>query len=193
MHTKRKQNTSARSATLLNIPFIILLFALGFGVGYQANKPVDRVKIEDQHIIACFSPQGGCERHIVEALEKALHRVDIMAYSFTSSTIAHAVIRAKNRGVKVRLICDLSQMRHKRAKVSTLQQQGVKVRIARHAGLMHNKVIIIDLKTVITGSYNFTVSAERYNAENILLVYNKQIVQRYFHTFEKIWNEASLV
>jgi len=58
---------------------------------------------------------------------------------------------------------------------------------------MHNKYAVIDGKTVITGSFNWTVSAEKRNDENLLVIKRlPALVEAYEKNFEKLWNLAGL-
>ena len=55
---------------------------------------------------------------------------------------------------------------------------------SRHA-ISHNKIIIIDKETVITGSFNFTKAAEEKNAENLLIIRNKKLAEAYIDNWNK--------
>jgi phosphatidylserine/phosphatidylglycerophosphate/cardiolipin synthase-like enzyme len=103
-----------------------------------------------------FSPTGGCTQAIVEQLNEAKKSVLVQAYSFTSAPIAKAVVDAHKRGVKVRVILDRSQRSERYSSATFLQNNGLAPLIdAKHA-IAHNKVMVIDGETVITGSFNFT-------------------------------------
>jgi phosphatidylserine/phosphatidylglycerophosphate/cardiolipin synthase-like enzyme len=54
--------------------------------------------------------------------------------------------------------------------------------------LMHHKVMIIDQQIVITGSYNFSNNAERYNDENTLIIHNQGIAAEYMAEFQQIYD-----
>jgi phosphatidylserine/phosphatidylglycerophosphate/cardiolipin synthase-like enzyme len=132
-----------------------------------------------------FSPQGGCTDAIVKELNKAKSTVLVQAYTFTSAPIAKALLNAHKRGVKVEVILDKSQRTQKYSSATFLYNVGIPVKIdARHA-IAHNKVMIIDEETVITGSFNFTKAAEMNNAENLLVIYDKKLAERYI----KNWQE----
>ena len=57
---------------------------------------------------------------------------------------------------------------------------------------MHNKFAIIDEAVIITGSFNWTLSASTKNQENILILENKQVVNSYLSEFNKLWNNFKL-
>jgi phosphatidylserine/phosphatidylglycerophosphate/cardiolipin synthase-like enzyme len=123
-----------------------------------------------QDLKAYFSPGGGCTQAVVDALNAAKKTVLVQAYSFTSTPIAQALVEAKKRGVDVRVILDKSQRTERYSGATFLANEGVPVSIDAAHRIAHNKVMIIDDGEVITGSFNFTKSAEEGNAENVLLI-----------------------
>ena len=119
---------------------------------------------------AFFSPNGGCTDAVVSALGEARKSVLVQAYSFTSAPIARALVDAHRRGVEVQVILDKSQRTERYTGATFLANEGVPVFIDADHKIAHNKVMIIDGQTVITGSFNFTKAAESGNAENVLLI-----------------------
>ena len=107
-----------------------------------------------------FSPEGGATRAVVDALSLATNSVFVQAYSFTSAPIAEALVQARRRGVRVAVLLDGSQRTEKYSEADFLTHQQIPTWIdARHA-IAHNKIILIDRRVVITGSFNFTRSAD---------------------------------
>jgi phosphatidylserine/phosphatidylglycerophosphate/cardiolipin synthase-like enzyme len=132
-----------------------------------------------------FSPHGGCANAIIGELNKAKSIVLVQAYSFTSAPIAKALLNAHKRGVKVEVILDKSQSKQKYSSATFLHNVGIPVKIdARHA-IAHNKVMVIDGETVITGSFNFTKAAEENNAENLLIIHDKKLAERYTRNWQE--------
>jgi phosphatidylserine/phosphatidylglycerophosphate/cardiolipin synthase-like enzyme len=131
-----------------------------------------------------FSPGGGAADAIVKELNNAKVSVLIQAYSLTSTTIAKALLETHKRGVRVDVILDKSQRTEKYSSPTFLFNAGIRVLIDSKHGKAHDKIIIIDEETVITGSYNFTNAAEKDNAENLLVVRDKNLAKRYI----KNWN-----
>jgi phosphatidylserine/phosphatidylglycerophosphate/cardiolipin synthase-like enzyme len=123
-----------------------------------------------QDLHAFFSPNGGCTDAVVSAIDQARKNVLVQAYSFTSAPIAQALVNAKRRGVDVQVILDKSQRSERYSGATYLANEGIPVSIDSDHRIAHNKVMIIDGQTVITGSFNFTKSAESGNAENVLLI-----------------------
>lgn len=132
-----------------------------------------------------FSPRGGCTEAIVAELNRATNTVHVQAYSFTSEPIARALLDAHKRGVKVQVILDKAQRTDKYSEADFLAHAGIRTLIdAKHA-IAHNKVMILDGATVITGSFNFTSAAESRNAENLLVIHDPNLARQYLTNFER--------
>ena len=116
-----------------------------------------------------FSPSGGCTEAVVREIDAANATVIIQAYSFTSAPIAKALVAAHKRGVDVRVILDKSQRTEKYSSADFVAHAGIPTWIDAQHAIAHNKVIVIDGETVLTGSFNFTKAAEEHNAENLLV------------------------
>jgi phosphatidylserine/phosphatidylglycerophosphate/cardiolipin synthase-like enzyme len=131
-----------------------------------------------------FSPKGGCTDAVVHELKKARHEILVQAYSFTSKPIAEALVEAKTRGVSVTIILDRSNEHETFTDLHLFEEQGLAPLIDAHHAIAHNKVMIIDQKTLITGSFNFTHQAELENAENMLVIKGEpELVQLYRQNF----------
>lgn len=116
---------------------------------------------------------------------KKLLTANTVSYGMTSPTIADALIKAHERGVKVRILLDKSNLKDKWSKRSVLVDSGVDVGIDKVSGIAHNKVMIIDEETVITGSYNFTRAAENRNTENVIIINDKLVANEYLQNWLK--------
>ncbi len=126
-----------------------------------------------------FSPHGGCTEAVVRELDAAKQTVFVQAYSFTSREIAAALDSAKNRGVVVHVILDKSNIKENTNADANIAQHGISVLVDAKHSIAHNKVMIIDSQVVITGSFNFTEQAEHSNAENLLVIHDSALAERY--------------
>lgn len=126
-----------------------------------------------------FSPNGGAQDAIVREIGKARSSIPIQAYSFTSAPIAKALIEAKKRGVIIAAILDKSQRTERYTGATFLKNEGIPVMIDAAHAIAHNKVMVIDSGVVITGSFNFTKSAEERNAENLLVIRSPELAKIY--------------
>ena len=132
-----------------------------------------------------FSPDGGCTEAVVMELGKAKSNVLVQAYSFTSAPIARALADAEKRGVKIQVILDKSQRREKYTEADFLLHAGVPTWIDAKHVIAHNKIIVIDSRTVLTGSFNFTKAAEVNNAENLLVIDDAALAKKYADNWQK--------
>jgi phosphatidylserine/phosphatidylglycerophosphate/cardiolipin synthase-like enzyme len=132
-----------------------------------------------------FSPNGGATEAIINEIAGARAEILVQAYSFTSTPIAQALIDAHKRGVKVEAILDKSHRNEKYTSATFLANMRVPTFIDDKHAIAHNKVMIIDRTTVITGSFNFTKAAEENNAENLLIIKSKELSSLYIDNWMK--------
>ena len=163
---------------MLSALIVGAVLAAGAGAPMAVDHPVPQVAVY-------FSPHGGCTDAIVRELDAAKESVLVQAYEFTSAPIAKALMEAHKRGVKVQVILDKSQRTEKYSSATFFQNVGIPTFIDDIHGLAHNKVMVIDGRMVITGSFNFTKAAEESNAENLLVVHDADLAAKY----AKNWQE----
>lgn len=140
-----------------------------------------------------FSPSGAALHNVLDAIQSAKTHIDLAAYSFTSKEVAQALVQAAHRGVQVRVVADKKDNQgSKYSAVTTMQQNQIPVRLDGHYAIMHNKFMVIDGATTETGSFNYTSSADKRNAENALVIWNEpQLAGVYEQEFERLWQESS--
>jgi phosphatidylserine/phosphatidylglycerophosphate/cardiolipin synthase-like enzyme len=111
-------------------------------------------------------------------------------FTFTLQQLADALIDAKNRGVDVRVVLERSQEANEGVR-NRLLEAGVEVRMDNNEALMHDKIAVVDSGVVLTGSFNWTESANNSNNENLLVISDPILAQSYESQFQAIWNESS--
>jgi phosphatidylserine/phosphatidylglycerophosphate/cardiolipin synthase-like enzyme len=116
------------------------------------------------------SPNGGCTEAVVREIRLARREVLVQAFSFTSRAITQALVEAKTRGVHVEILLDPTNEQEGYSELGRFLESGLAVFIDAQHALAHNKVMILDRRTIITGSFNFTRQAEIENAENLLVI-----------------------
>ena len=127
-----------------------------------------------------FSPGGGATDAIVRAVQAAQTSVLVQAYSFTSVPIAQALVNSHRRGVKVDVILDRSKVvEEKHSQVDLLVSAGLTPQLDGSHGVAHNKLLVIDGQVVVTGSFNFTKHSEQDNAENLLVIRDRPLAEKY--------------
>ena len=134
-----------------------------------------------------FTPPAGGASGLIKHIDASKKTIRVMAYGFTALPLSDALIRANRRGVKVELIQDEKSSQNNRDAVNQLIDAGVDVRSDGKHAIQHNKVMLIDDDIVITGSYNFTNSAEKRNAENIIILKSDYAAMRYADNWAAHW------
>jgi len=141
-----------------------------------------------------FSPHGGCTALVVKVIDSAQHSIRVLAYSFTSAPIAKALVDAHKRGVDVQVVVDKSQKSARYTSATFIANAGIPVRIDFKHAIAHNKVIIVDSKTVEQGSFNYTRAAENSNAENVLVNWdNPRLAEVYLRDWRRHWDHSEPV
>jgi phosphatidylserine/phosphatidylglycerophosphate/cardiolipin synthase-like enzyme len=156
----------------------ILLFAAMPAVAEQAPPQV------------CFTPGGKCTDLVVSEIADARHSILVQAYSFTSVPILSALKAAHARGVNVEVIVDKSSARQSKSgsrysAATYLTNAGIPVWVDTKVAIAHNKVMVIDVTMVITGSFNFTAAAQKSNAENLLVLDDPALAAKYTANWER--------
>jgi len=145
---------------------------------------------------ALFTPWDDAEGAIVRALGEAKKTIHVQAYLLTSRSIARALQDAQARGVAVEILADREMVnKGESSLIPRLAAEGIPVWLETRYAVAHNKVLLIDAATahgfVITGSYNFTWSAQARNAENLLILRdNPALVRRYLDNWQRHRDEA---
>jgi len=137
-----------------------------------------------------FSPNGGCQRAIITELNKAHESIDVAMYAFTSREIARALVEAKQRKVKIKISLDIAQIKDPYSKCKFLVSKGLDVKFHMGPGLLHDKFAVIDDHEVLTGSFNWTATAERKNFENLLIIKDEEIARKYTKHFRHLWSRS---
>ena len=137
-----------------------------------------------------FSPNGGSQEAVITEINKARKSIDIAMYSFTSREIAQALILAKQRQVNVRIVLDSAQLKDHFSKSRFLSSKGINVKFHMGPGLMHDKFALIDARVLLTGSFNWTSSADKKNTENLLVITDKGLAQKYAKQFKHLWSQS---
>jgi phosphatidylserine/phosphatidylglycerophosphate/cardiolipin synthase-like enzyme len=148
-----------RSTLALSVGLLIFLSRVALANDFTSAR-----------VAVYFSPNGGATDAVVREVHAATQQILVQAYSFTSVPIAKALMDAHKRGVKVLAVLDKSNETQKYSAATFLVNVGIQTLIDDQHPIAHNKVMVIDSATIITGSFNFTKAAEEKNAENLLVI-----------------------
>jgi phosphatidylserine/phosphatidylglycerophosphate/cardiolipin synthase-like enzyme len=180
-------------------PFTILLVGLGIGfmLGWLASSYSD-TDTEHQLVLTSqssgapsapitvyFSPSPEPEKAIIQRLQSAQQSVHVALYQLTDPEIAQALQETFHRALEIQILLDDDPSRG--SKGCLLLGAGIPVKEFADSGIMHHKFAVIDGALVITGSYNWTTSAQTRNEENLLVIESAELAQAFLGEFQRLW------
>ena len=178
--------TSDRLAADFTNEFEEMFVKKRFGARSPKNTIYPQFRVGDVLIECYFAPEDGVQREILSEIADAETTIDFMAFSFTSKEIAKAMVARMADNVTVRGLFEMRDAGSKYSRDDYLAEHGAEVHLDKNKYAMHHKVVILDGDTVITGSYNFSNSAEKKNDENVLIIHCPEIAYKYIREFERL-------
>lgn len=158
------------------------LWNKSFGKGSNVKFPI--IYFNDNRIENYFCPEDECAEHVIDLINKAEKSIYFMTFSFTNEDIADAILF---KDVDIKGVFEARQV-SKYSQFQRLKDFGLNVKKDNNSYNMHHKVFIIDEKIVITGSFNPTKAGDNRNDENVLIIYDRDIAEKYLSEFEYLWN-----
>lgn len=135
-----------------------------------------------------FSPGFDCLEAIIEELTKAKEDIKICVFTISDNRIEDVLKKKQSEGINIRIITDNDKRFDLGSDIVALAKIGIPVKVDLTKAHMHHKFAVIDNKVTITGSYNWTRSAQEYNYENIIITENKEATDVFIAEFEKLWS-----
>ncbi len=162
-----------------------------FGEDVIPQTPNQRINIDGTRLEIYFSPDDGVAARILEILTEAEKSISFMAFSFTSDEFGQVIRSRAENGLDVAGIMEAEQVKSNvGTEYDPFKQAGLNVFVDGNEGQMHHKTIIVDESIVITGSYNFSRSAEIRNDENVIIFHNEQIADFFLQEFQRMYQQA---
>jgi phosphatidylserine/phosphatidylglycerophosphate/cardiolipin synthase-like enzyme len=162
-----------------------------FGSDTLATTPYPSLTIDGTQVEIYFSPDDGVAAKLLNLIQGAKESIYFLAYTFTANDLGTAILQRASNGLTVAGVMDDGQINSNLGtEYDSFMQAGLDVRRDGNGGLMHHKVIIIDHSIVITGSYNFSASAETSNDENVVIIHSAEAAGRYMTEFQRIYDQA---
>ena len=161
----------------LSIGYLGILLLLQVGLIAQPNSKVSS-SLDDNPI-----------KRTIELIHNSQNQIQAVVYKFEVQAMLNALIKAYDRGVKIQIIVDAKEAKKNKSLVKSAKEKGMKIRKWRH-GKQHAKFTIIDEKTVISGSFNWTKTAKKENLELIVLHHDKATVDSFVILFTDLWKKA---
>lgn len=161
-----------------------------FGPTSPANTANPQLQIGDSLVETCFSPEDNCMELVIANVNEAQQSIRFMAFSFTHDELGQAVRAKAQAGVTVQGVFETRGSETQYSEFGSMKQAGLDVMQDGNPYTLHHKVFILDDKTVVTGSLNFSENAANSNDENILIIHNADIASQYLAEFERVYQQA---
>ena len=152
-------------------------------------NPHKHYSLSNTNVELMFSPYDNTAKRIIDIINNANNYIYIPAFLITHHDISNALVKAKQRGVEIKIILDATSINTRNTKYDFLRKNGVQVKTEIFAGKMHSKTMIIDDKYIIAGSMNFSNSGVNKNDENCLIIENSKLAKEYKKFFIYLWNK----
>ncbi len=146
-------------------------------------------KVEVQQESVYFSPGEECLQAILSNIRQARNKIRICLFTISDDRIAEELISKKRQGVSIKIITDNDKMFDRGSDIEKLHRAGIPIRVDETDNHMHHKFALFDSDITLTGSYNWTRSAERYNHENILITDSNKVLRQFNKEFDSLWDE----
>ena len=136
---------------------------------------------------AYFSPGEACRNVIISQIKSATSHLQICVFTISDDYITDAIIGSHKRGTQIKIITDNDKSLDEGSDIEQIAKLGITVKMDRTTDHMHHKFMLVDGKALITGSYNWTRSAAKFNHENILLTREVGVVKSFLKEFDQLW------
>ncbi len=160
------------------------LWTKNFGKGNKVGNAM--IIHNNKQIENYFCPEDSCKEHLISKILDAKKCIYFMVFTFTDQDVADAILFSNVTDIKG--VMDNMQAGGKYSQFERLKGFGIDVKKdSNKAGFLHHKVFIIDNETVVTGSYNPTSAGDTKNDENMLIIHDKRIAEKFLEEFEKLY------
>lgn len=150
---------------------------------------IPKIMLGNVSIENYFCPEDFCAERVKDELKKAEKSIHFMTFSFTHQGIANMLLMKNLENVSIQGVMEAKQV-SKYSKFEQLLYNEINVLKDGNKYNLHHKVFIIDGKCVVTGSFNPTAGGDKSNDENVLIICDEELAQRFEDEFEIVWDEA---
>ena len=177
--------TGGGSQTDTPAPPMVEEIPVHVGYGYQGS--FYEIYFTDPANPAANQESGGIEQALIASIDSARLSLDVAIYSLSLREVANALLRARDRGVAVRVVMESDN--RERSVPQALIEGGIPILGDRREGLMHDKFIVIDRSEVWTGSLNYTVSGAYEDNNNLVHIRSVKVAENYTTEFEEMYTD----
>jgi len=163
--------------------FLALSYATGLAVGYFSQ--------EADYTDIYFCPESDCSEKVISLIDSARRSIDIAVLIFSHGNISDALIRARERGVDVRVLFDASWAKGPLSVDEILARAGVGVRYDSNPAEMHNKILVVDDRIVATGSFDYALTSAIANNETLIVMRSPREARSFREKVDSLWEAGS--
>jgi len=156
----------------------------------SANESLITKSVEKS--AAYFSPGESCRQAIINQINQTERLLKICVFTISDDQISDSILNAHRRGVDIRILTDNDKAFDLGSDINKFFKEGLVVKIDNTANHMHHKFMVSDDHVLLTGSYNWTNSAARYNQENVIVTTEAALIKSFLNEFEKLWTGMEL-
>jgi len=160
------------------------------GVTSASTMARQRVEIDGTRINVLFAAEDRVAIRLAELVAQAESQIRFMAFAFTHAEIGETMLYRAENGVDVQGLFETIGSETDYSMMGRMHCANVAVRQDGNPQIMHHKVMIIDERIVVTGSFNFSENADKSNDENLLVIDNSDIATYYLEEFDRRWVEG---
>ena len=161
-----------------------------FGSQRKPGGTTQKLTINNTPVESYFAPEDAIQSAIVARLKSATQAIDFMAFSFTDDKMGAMILERAKAGVKVRGVFENTGSNTEYSEYGGMKKAGLDVWQDGNPYLMHHKIFIVDGKTVVMGSFNFSENAETENDENLLIIDDPSLAQQLIAEFGRVYDQA---
>lgn len=138
---------------------------------------------------AYFSPGETCRNAIIRQIHSATSDLNICVFTISDDLITSALLTSHKKGVRIQVLTDNDKSLDEGSDVDQIARAGIAVKMDTTSNHMHHKFMVADGRVLLTGSYNWTRSAARFNHENILVTREAGTIKSFTDEFAQLWKE----
>ncbi len=153
----------------------------------KSKTPYPTIFLNNQKIETYFCPEDNCKDKVLQTLNNANKSIHFMLFYLTDKDITNTLINKHKQELNIKGVMEKKNI-NKWSTFNILKESGINIIKDKNKANLHHKVFIIDNKTVITGSYNPTTNGNKVNDENILIIHNKNIAERFLEEFNYLYS-----
>lgn len=159
-----------------------------FGPFKKDNTP-HYFNIGGRRVECFFSPSDNTNGRIIQAMSEASYDIHVNTMLITRTDIGNAMQAAHNNGIQLRVLIDNQSSTSIYNDISSwLGWRLLTYNSLPQSGILHHKLMFADAlggtnPFVLTGSHNWSSSAQLRNDENTLIIYDADIVNQYLQEF----------